>query len=148
MKSSVQLRFSLVFQGCAMAYAVSRQSPTAKNRVQSQTTSCEIFGGQGGTGTGFLRVLRFSSCQHHSINASYPSSSKCCSYLKGKLAKPAILLKNDAVSEIEEHWKEKYFTLLRCVIPVVLLIQHKPCIYFKYTFRQNTTNSMWGGITV
>jgi hypothetical protein len=40
------------------------------------------------------------------------------------------------------------YVILRCVIPVVLLIQHKLCIYFKCTFRQNTTNSMWGGITV
>jgi hypothetical protein len=47
-------------------------------------------------------------------------------------------------------WNISDFTgrIVRCVIPVVLLIQHKPCIYFKYMFRQNTTNSMWGGITV
>jgi hypothetical protein len=30
----------------------------------------------------------------------------------------------------------------------VELIKHKPRIYFQYTCSQNTTNDMWGGITV
>jgi hypothetical protein len=32
---------------------------TAAARVRSQIRSCEICGGQSGTGAGFLRVLRF-----------------------------------------------------------------------------------------
>jgi hypothetical protein len=50
-------------------------------------------------------------CQHHSTNASYSSSSTCCSYQKNKLAQPGNLPKRNALSEIGEHWKEKYFHL-------------------------------------
>jgi hypothetical protein len=42
--------------GRAVAQAVSRRLPTAKARVRS----CGICGRQSGTGSGFLRVLRFS----------------------------------------------------------------------------------------
>jgi hypothetical protein len=42
----------------ARAQAVTRRLPTAASRVQSLVTSCEICGGQSGTGPGFLRVLR------------------------------------------------------------------------------------------
>jgi hypothetical protein len=45
--------------GRAIAQAVSRRLPTAAARVRSQLRSCEIYGGQSGTGAGFLRVLRF-----------------------------------------------------------------------------------------
>jgi hypothetical protein len=43
----------------AMAQAVSRRLPTAAARVQAQVRSCGIRGGQSGTGTGLVRVLRF-----------------------------------------------------------------------------------------
>jgi hypothetical protein len=45
--------------GSAIAQAVSRRLPTADVRVRAQVRSCEISGGQSGTGAGFLRVLRF-----------------------------------------------------------------------------------------
>jgi hypothetical protein len=45
--------------GGAIAQAVSRWLPTAAARVRSQVRSCGTFGGQSGTGAGFLRVLRF-----------------------------------------------------------------------------------------
>jgi hypothetical protein len=41
--------------GSAIAQAVSRRLSTATARVRS----CEICGGQGATGAGFLRVRRF-----------------------------------------------------------------------------------------
>jgi hypothetical protein len=45
--------------GRAMAQAVSHRLPTAAARVLAQVRSCGICGGQGGTGAGFLRILRF-----------------------------------------------------------------------------------------
>jgi hypothetical protein len=43
-----------------MAQAVSRRPLTAEDRVHARVSSCGICGGQIVTGTGFLRVLRFS----------------------------------------------------------------------------------------
>jgi hypothetical protein len=42
----------------AIAQAVSRWLPTAAARVRARVRSCEICGGQNGTGAGLLRVLR------------------------------------------------------------------------------------------
>jgi hypothetical protein len=46
-------------EGRVITQAVSRLLPTAAARVRSQLKSCEIYGGQGGAGVGFLRVLWF-----------------------------------------------------------------------------------------
>jgi hypothetical protein len=43
----------------AVVQAVGRRLPTAAARVQARVRSCGICGGQSGTETGFLRVLRF-----------------------------------------------------------------------------------------
>jgi hypothetical protein len=45
--------------GRAVAQAVSRWLPTAAARVHVRA-ACGVCGGQGDTGAGFLRVLRFS----------------------------------------------------------------------------------------
>jgi hypothetical protein len=45
--------------GRAMAQAVSRRPLTAETRVRSRVSSCEICGGQSGTGTGFSPSCRF-----------------------------------------------------------------------------------------
>jgi hypothetical protein len=57
--SYTQLTYELLYVGRAIAQEVSRRLPTATARVRAQDRSCEICGGQSGTGTGFLRVLRF-----------------------------------------------------------------------------------------
>jgi hypothetical protein len=43
-----------------MAQVVSRRPLTAEARVRARVNLCGICGGQSGTGTDFLRVLRFS----------------------------------------------------------------------------------------
>jgi hypothetical protein len=60
--------------GRAMAQAVSRRPLTAEARVLDLVNPCGICGGQSGTGTGFLRVLRFSP-----VNIIPPSPSKLIS---------------------------------------------------------------------
>jgi hypothetical protein len=40
-----------------IAQAVSRQFPTSAGQVRGQVRSSRIYGGQSGTGAGFLRVL-------------------------------------------------------------------------------------------
>jgi hypothetical protein len=45
--------------GRAVAHAVSRRLPTAVARVRAPNRLCGICGGQRGTGTGFVQVLRF-----------------------------------------------------------------------------------------
>jgi hypothetical protein len=47
------------FQGRAIARAVSRRLSTAAARARARVRSCEIYGGQSGTGAVFLLVLRF-----------------------------------------------------------------------------------------
>jgi hypothetical protein len=48
-----------ILLGRAIAQAVRRRFRTAAARVQAQFRSCEICGGESGTGAGFLRGLRF-----------------------------------------------------------------------------------------
>jgi hypothetical protein len=56
-----------------MVQAVSCTPLTLEAWVQSQVTSCGIFGGQSGTGTGFsVSTLDF-ACQYHSSVAPYSS---------------------------------------------------------------------------
>jgi hypothetical protein len=46
-------------KGRAIAQAVSRRLPTAAARVRAHVRQCGIYGGQSGTGAGFLRLLQF-----------------------------------------------------------------------------------------
>jgi hypothetical protein len=95
-----------------MAQAVSRRLLTAEARVRSQVIPCEICRGRSVTGTGFSPSTSVFPCKYHSTNAPYSSSSTHCSCQKDKRAKPGNLTKNNAVSEIGEHWIEKYFHLV------------------------------------
>jgi hypothetical protein len=44
--------------GRVIAQAVNRRLPTAAARVLARVRSCGIYGGQSGTGAGFLRLIR------------------------------------------------------------------------------------------
>jgi hypothetical protein len=96
-----------------MAQAVSRRPLTKKNRVLSQTNPYKICGGQSRTGTNFVPSKAVVLYQYHSTNAPHPSSSTNmhCSYQKCKRAKTGNLPKSNALSEIGEYWKEKFFHL-------------------------------------
>jgi len=71
-------------------------------RVRSQASPCEIYGGQIGTATGFVRVGRFplSVLFHHSSSVRF-------SYRRDKQAKFGNLPKSNALTEIWNHWVEK-----------------------------------------
>jgi hypothetical protein len=50
----------IFIKGRAIAQVVSCRLPIAAAWVRAQVRSCGIYGGQSGSGAGFLRVLRFS----------------------------------------------------------------------------------------
>jgi hypothetical protein len=56
-----RLFYSVRRLGSAMVQTVSRRLPTAAARVPSQVKSCEICGGQRGSGACFHRVLSFTA---------------------------------------------------------------------------------------
>jgi hypothetical protein len=58
---SIQLFYNyriMIWRGRGM-WPVNHRLPTAASRVRNQVMSCGIYGGQSGTGAGFLLVLRF-----------------------------------------------------------------------------------------
>jgi hypothetical protein len=52
------MKFVRSREGRAVTQAVSRWLPTAAARVRVRA-ACGVYGGQSGTGAGFLRVLQF-----------------------------------------------------------------------------------------
>jgi len=73
--------------------AFSRRLLTAEARVRYQVSRREICVGQCGTGTGFSQNTSVFSCQYHSTNAPYSSSSTRCYYRTDKWAKLGIFQK-------------------------------------------------------
>jgi hypothetical protein len=57
-------------QGRAAGHAVSRWVPTAAARVRARVNSCWFCGGQSGTDTAFILILRFPLPLLHSTNCS------------------------------------------------------------------------------
>ena len=93
-----------------MAQPVTCRPLTVEARVQSHVSPCEFCGGRSVTRTGFSLNMSVFSCQYHSTNAPYSSSSKCCSYQKDEWAKSGKLPKYHTRSKIGEHWIQKYFS--------------------------------------
>jgi hypothetical protein len=87
-----------------MAKAVCRRPVTAEARVHSQSSPCEIYRIQSGSGVGFSQTT---AILYHSTNAPYSSSSTRGSYQKDKGA--GTFQKISAFSEIGKHLIEKYF---------------------------------------
>jgi hypothetical protein len=56
-----------------------------------------------------IAVVMAFPCQNHSANSPYSFSSIYSSYQKDKRAKPGILTKSSALSEIGERWMDKEF---------------------------------------
>jgi hypothetical protein len=62
--------FSYVKTNGDVAQAISRRLAIAAAQVRARLKSCGIYGGQSGTGTCFLRVLRFPLTLMHFTNCS------------------------------------------------------------------------------
>jgi hypothetical protein len=104
------MRISTV-KGRATGRAVSRRPLTVQSRVSSQSVYVRFITHKLVFGQVALPVLRF-SCQCHSSNAPYSSSSTRCSYQKDKRTKPGNLRKNTALIGNRVRWIEKYFHFL------------------------------------
>jgi hypothetical protein len=72
--------------GSAIVQMVSRRLPTAAARVRGRVRSCGICGEQSGSGTGFLRVLRF--LMPIRIPSIAPQSSSSSSIIQGWYNRP------------------------------------------------------------
>jgi len=121
--------------GCAIDQAVANRPVTEKIRVRSYVSPCEILGARGLKGKVFSPSVLGFSCQDHTVNIPYPSSSTCYSYEKDKWAKPGKLQKNKGFSEIWERSLERYYNFLAfeysksymsadMIIKVVTVLQH------------------------
>jgi hypothetical protein len=96
----MQISLIFVFQGCAMAKAVSRRLHIAEAQVRSQAGSCEICGGQRGTGTGFSPNTSVFPCHCYSTNALYSYALLLSGH---KQVQPASFPKSSTHSEIGKH---------------------------------------------
>ena len=91
--------------GRAKNQAVSCQLLISEARAQPSTSSCEITGGQNGTGKDFSPSTSVFPCQYHFTCAPNSFSSTCRSFKKDKLAKkPGNLPKSNPLSKIGDHW--------------------------------------------
>jgi hypothetical protein len=90
-------------------FKVSQWPFTVKVQVRSQANLGEICGGQSDTTTGFSPNTLVFVCQYYSANVPHSSSATCSFYQKDKREKSADLLNRNALSEIGEHWRQKYF---------------------------------------
>jgi hypothetical protein len=82
---------------------------TNVNRQQSQTSPCEICGGQSGTRRGFSTTDSVFLTLYHFTSAVHPISSTSYSYQRDKWMKPGNFPNSCILLEIWEHWIEKNF---------------------------------------
>ena len=82
-----------------MAQAVSLRPLNAEVQFRSQTSSCEVFVGHSGNGTGFFPSTSVSPVSNIPPMLYTHLPSTCCCYLKDKRAKPGNLPKRQSLSE-------------------------------------------------
>ena len=105
----VSLSLSITLVKHATAQVVSRQPVIAETRVPSQASPCKVCGGQGGTETGLSPSTSVFPFRYHSTNTAY--STSYAAHQKNERAKAGNLPKSNTLSEVGEHWIEKYFHL-------------------------------------
>jgi hypothetical protein len=85
-----------------MGQMVNGRTEKTKTRIRCQASPCEIYRGESGTATGFVRIGRFP------LSVSFhQSSSVRFSYRRDEQEKFGNLPKSNALSEIWSHWVEK-----------------------------------------
>ena len=101
-----------MFLGRTVVHAVSPRPVTSVAWARYEV-SLDICGRHGGSRRSVSPNDSGFACQYHSTNALYPSLYTCCCYQKVKQTNFWTFLEQ-CISEIGEHWIEKFFPIFEC----------------------------------